>query len=115
VLALYKYHEAAERIINNSGSKEFYKNIYPKTISIKDLNITLYFGVNMFQHCKQKINYSIFCNTKNIRAPYIPNYYILCYSTICESPTLSYSYEQVIDVAEVLNHGALEESEHFCL
>jgi len=58
-LALFKYHVAALYIMNNSCSKEFKNNMYPKTLNIKDLKVTLYFRVNMFQYCKLDHNFVI--------------------------------------------------------
>ena len=114
-LTFYKYHEAAEWIINNSSEKSFRDNIYDKQIKIKDLKINLWFGVSMFNYCKKAHKFSIFYNTKNITAPYIPDHYILCYSTINDEATFNYLYDQLLLVAEDLNHGALDEAEHFFL
>ena len=90
-------------------------NHYPKRRKINDLKIDLWFGVNMFNYCKKDHTFSIFYNTKTIIAPYIPDHYILCYSTLNETPTFEYTYEQLAYVSEDLNHGALDENEHYFL
>ena len=114
-LTYYKYREAAEWIINNQGKNEFKSRKYPKTTRIKDLTIKLWFGVNMFNFCKQDHKFSVFYNTKNIQAPYIPDHYALCYSSTCEEPSFKYTFEDVLEVTDDLNHGALDENEHFFL
>jgi len=61
------------------------------------------------------INSSIFYDTKKDEAPYIPEHYLLTYSTICEEPKEEYSYEELCSVAEDLNHGGMSEDGHFFL
>ena len=92
-LTYFKYHEATEWIIEHQSKSSFMNNQYPKRRKINDLKIDLWFGVNMFNYCKKDHTFSIFYNTKTIIAPYIPDHYILCYSTLNETPTFKYSYE----------------------
>ena len=114
-LAYYKYLTVTDFIENNASKERFLNSKYNKDIDIKELKIPLWFSISMFNYCKLDHKFSIFFNTKNVSAPYLPNYMILYYSTFKNEAFYEYESEEIEKVCEDLNHGGLNESEHFFL
>jgi hypothetical protein len=115
-LYFYKCYKANDWIEDNCKTYEqFYVNKYPQSIRIRNLLIPLDFDIHMFTQFKENHHFSIFYDTKKDEAPYIPDHYLLTYSTICEEPKVEYSYEELLRVTEDLNHGGMDEDGHFFL
>ena len=114
-LTYYKYVTATDFIEKNASKERFLNNNYYKNIKVEELTIPIWFSISMFNYCKLNHNFSIFYNTKNVIAPYLPNYMILYYSTIRNEASYRYTFKEIKQVCEDFNHGGLNENEHFFL
>ena len=83
---------------------------YPELFSPElGLHIKLWWDNNLFNLSSYDHDFSIFFNNEGFEdIPYIQNYYILQYTTICETTKYDYSIPEAHGSITDQNHGALD-------
>ena len=73
------------------------------------MNISLWWDSTIFNYTKYDHDFSIFYNNEGIiNTPYIKNYYILQYTTICDQNKYEYTLPDAEISIKNKNHGALD-------
>ena len=111
-LAYYKILSAKNWLNNreNTGKE------YPQYYSDRGIHIPLWWDNNLFNYTSYDHNFSIFFNNEEMKnIPYIKNYYILQYTTICKESKYNYTLEKGNKSIMDQNHGALDGNHYHLL
>jgi len=114
-LAYYKIISARKWLkslpsLNTSGE-------YPELFSPElGLHIKLWWDNNLFNLTSYDHDFSIFFNNEGVDdIPYIQNYYILQYTTICKTTKYDYTIPDAHNSITDQNHGALDDNHYHLL
>ena len=113
-LAYYKIYSARQWLVRQPNLKD---GDYPQYFSPGDgTHIPLWWYTTKFQYTNHDHDFSIFFNNEGCNdIPYIKNYYILQYTTICNIPKYDYSITEGRKTITDQNHGALDGDKYHLL
>jgi hypothetical protein len=113
-LAYYKIYAARQWLVKQPNLKD---GEYPQYDCPGDgIQIPLWWDTSMFQYTNHDHDFSIFFNNEGVKdIPYIKNYYILQYTTICNKIKYDYSISEAYQSIMDQNHGALDGDKYHLL
>ena len=106
-LSYYKIYAALTWLQNQPDLKQgIYSPFYTPKLG---MNISLWWDSTIFNYTKYDHDFSIFYNNEEIiNTPFIKNYYILQYTTICDQNKYEYTLPDAEISIKNKNHGALD-------
>ena len=113
-LAYYKIYAARQWLVKQPNLKD---GEYPQYDCPGDgIQIPLWWDTSMFQYTNHDHDFSIFFNNEGVKdIPYIKNYYILQYTTVCNKIKYDYSISEGDKSIMDQNHGALDGDKYHLL